>query len=264
MGSLTATQRLRRSAPHALAPLARVGVHPQERFVIYCPPRTGSTMLTSLLDQHPEVRCEGELLARFTPNPVHWIDGRAAWQTLRGRRAWGFKVITLHNRWYSYEYGTGAELLGRLVDRGFQVVTIRRRDWLMQALSASYAARAGKYHHTTGDGATFTRPHVDPIEVLALLHTMEEEDEVLQESVRDVPHLSLWYEDDLLSAEAKQRTLDRLCDRLHLGPVTATTPYRPVAAPTLADRVRNPDEIAELLGSTRFARFVRPPALAGR
>jgi hypothetical protein len=238
-----------------MAPLARAGVVTPERFVIYCPPRTGSSLLASLFDSHPSVRCEGELLAKCVPKPLAWFDGRSAHARLQGQLAWGCKVISQHLRWFPEEYGEGDQLLRDLVERDYKLIVLRRRDWLLQALSASHAGRT-KYHFTADEPTRFSAMRVDPVEVLSLLLTIEQEDSVVASSVADLPHIALWYEDDLQTPDRQQRTLDRLTADLGVARAAVSSPYVSVAPPSFAGRVENADEVAELVASTRFAPFL--------
>lgn len=248
-------ERLRRPVTYGLAPLARAGVVTPQRFVIYCPPRTGSSLLASLFDSHPSVRCEGELLAQRVPRHLAWFDGRSAQARLLGHLVWGCKVISQHLRWYPDEYGHGDQFLRELVGRDYKLIVLRRRDWLLQALSAAHGGRT-KHHFTADDQACFTAMRIDPVEVLSYLLAIEQEDTFVASSVAGLPHVEVWYEDDLLTTDRQQCTLDRLTTELGIGRATVSSRYVTVAPPTFADRVANADEVAELVASTRFGRFL--------
>ncbi|MGH9275499.1 MAG: hypothetical protein ACRDZU_12705, partial [Acidimicrobiales bacterium] len=64
------------------------------------------------------------------------------------------------------------------------------------------------------------------------------------------------YEDDLLTPEHQQCTMDRLTAELGIERAPVSSQYVAVAPSTFADRVANADEVAELVASTRFARFL--------
>lgn len=247
--------RLKGPASFGLSRLARAGLVTDHRFVIYCPPRTGSALLMGLLDSHPDVRCEGELLASRVAKPLNHFDGRSALARINGRQAWGCKIISQHLRWYPDAYGGGTQLLDGLVERGYSLLVLRRRDWLLQALSAAHAVRT-RYHFTANDRPGFKPMRVDPVEVLSLLLAMEQEDQAVAAAVRSLPHTPIWYEDDLLTVEAQQSTADRLVADLGLDPAPVTSSFVRVAPLTFTDRVANSEEVAELVGSTRFARFL--------
>ena len=62
---------------------------PSTRFVIFAQGRTGSSLLRSLLNAHPEVRTEGEILGRPVIDPVRFVERHA---TVSSPPVFGFKV----------------------------------------------------------------------------------------------------------------------------------------------------------------------------
>ncbi len=141
------------------------------------------------------------------------------------------------------------------MDDGYRLVVLRRRDWLLQALSAAHATRT-RYHFTRDQAASFEAMTIDPVEVLSLLLTMEQEDQAVEAAVADLPHVEVWYEDDLLAPDRQQAALERITAALGLPPAPARSDFVRVAPPTFRGRVANADEVAALLAPTRFARFL--------
>jgi LPS sulfotransferase NodH len=260
-GGLTRA-RLRRVATYAASPLVRAGRRPSQRFVIYCPPRTGSDLLVSLLDAHPNVRCEGEILASPVSRPLTWFDGRSALASLRGHDVWGCKIITQHLQWFPETYGPAGDLLRALTDRDYTIVHVRRRDWLLQALSLVHAAQT-KYHFTAGDHVRFNRMTVDPEQVLYCLYAIEEQERLAEATLSELPRLELCYEDDLLTPDRQAATMDRLADALSIPRAPVQSDVVPGAPPTACERVDNLEDLANLLRHTRYARFLEPSRATG-
>jgi LPS sulfotransferase NodH len=262
VGGRLARAKLREAATYAASPLGHAGQRPARRFVIYCPPRTGSDLLVSLLDAHPSIRCEGEILATPIARPLTWFDGRSALASLRGRYVWGCKIITQHLQWYPDTYGPSGQLFRQLVDREYTIVHIRRRDWLLQALSLIHAAET-KYHFTAGDDIRFEPMTVDPERLVYCLYAVEEQERLAEATLRGLPRLELCYEDDLRTPDRQAATMDRLADAFSIPRVAVQSEVVPGAPPTLCERVANLDEVAELLSRTRYARFLQPTSAAG-
>jgi len=262
VGGRLAGAKLREAATYAASPLGRGGQRPTRRFVIYCPPRTGSDLLVSLLDAHPSVRCEGEILATPVARPLTWFDGRSALASLRGAYVWGCKIITQHLQWYPDTYGPTGELLRELVERDYTIVRIRRRDWLLQALSLIHAAET-KYHFTAGEDVCFERMTVDPEQLVYCLYALEEQERLAEATLRGLPRLELCYEDDLRTPDRQAATMARLADAFSIPRVAVQTDVVPGAPPTLSERVTNLDEVAALLSRTRYARFLQPTRATG-
>src|SRR3954454_23494887 len=79
---------------YGLSPWLRVA-GPRVRFVIFAAPRSGTSLLTSILDGHPDIRCEGELLRARMPrvHAVRFVDGHAVRTRLRDRASvYGWKA----------------------------------------------------------------------------------------------------------------------------------------------------------------------------
>lgn len=251
--------RARKAGTYAASPVGRLGRRTADRFVIYCPPRTGSDLLVSLLDAHPAIRCEGEIIRIPPRHPVAWFDGRAAISRVRGQSVWGCKVITHDLCWHPDRYDSGRAFLQRLDALGYQIICIRRRNLLLQALSLVHATST-KYHFTIEDNHRFEAMRVDPVHLLYCLYALELEDNEAAASVEGLPALQLWYEDDLLTSDRQQATLGRLTDLFGLHRITARSRVVPGAPPTLAERVANLDEVSSLVAATRFERFLHMSA----
>lgn len=97
-------------------------------FAILAPPRTGTTMLVKMLDQHPEICCHGEI---YHPR----ADVRARERSLHeGRRITGCKVVFDHLETYN--------LWGEVT--AANVITIRRNP-LESLVSFRQAIETGNW-----------------------------------------------------------------------------------------------------------------------
>ena len=54
--------------------LLRLGREPKQRFAIYMQGRSGSSFFCDLIDQHPQVRCNTELLNNKCNNPYRFLE----------------------------------------------------------------------------------------------------------------------------------------------------------------------------------------------
>ena len=152
-------------------------------FVILADLRTGSTLLSSTLDRHPEVTCWGELLHTqdFPDNcppgaDRHALDGRSlvrrAFSSRAGRlasSARGFRAMVGQPEPTEPQWSSAWDELA--ATPGLRVIELRREDRLAQFASLRVAAQTGIYHHSPGDPVLTPdeRPRfeVDPEELLA-------------------------------------------------------------------------------------------------
>ena len=213
--------------------------------------RTGSELLVELLDSHPQMRCESEILRDPQRDALRFVRGRvhSAWR--HGSKAYGFKFIVGH----AASLGWRKDLSGFLTalrEDGFVFVRLRRRNLLRQALSNMRARQALEWHTRTESdrGAT----HVDPVHLIYTMRNLEVLHDYLETALPpDTPLIDLVYEDDLQDEDRREKTLATLFTAVGLEPVPPTSTLRKQTPTALAAIVENLDEVAAALRTTRYA-----------
>ncbi len=233
---------------------ARVG--PAARFVVLAEARSGSSLLCSLLDSHPHIRCEGEILRHRHPrlDPLVFLDGHAARARLKGAQAYGFKLLASPDWWN--QKALAHEDIPRLVEHGFVVVGLRRRDMLAKAVSWLHAKTLGQWRWRELDDDARSTITVTADELYEALERVEVADRIQQDVASEFASLSLVYEDDLVDAAAQQATAARIAELLGLPPAPVRSELKKTAPPRLADRVANPDVVVQALESSAWADLV--------
>lgn len=233
--------------------LAARWLQPPARFVIVTPGRSGSELLADLLNSHPNIVCEAEILHDRVARPERFVAGRSAKAGLGGARAYGFKIHCGH---FGYQaLREQPAYLAALAASGAQLIFLRRENLLAQAVSSTIASRT-RWHWRRQDRGAFTALELDPVEVLMMTYLFEESDQFLTELLSGLPHLTLNYERDLVDSTAQQATVDRICARLGLPSAAASSEHVRFTPLRLSDSVANFDAVAELVQSTRFRRFL--------
>jgi LPS sulfotransferase NodH len=225
------------------------------RFLVLASARTGSELLASLLNAHPDLVCDSEILGDEVLWPRRLVEGRAVRARLRGARAYGFK-LQLNQLRDVQRLGDPHTYLARLAERGHRIYRLRRRNLLRQVLSFA-RMRSSVTHVAAGQAHPFPDPlKVDPAQVVEGLSYTDGLERFADVVLVAVPHMSLVYEDDLADLTAQQRTLGAIFDdlgvaRMEVRPVLGrTSPAR------MRDDVSNFDEVADVVGRTRFASFL--------
>lgn len=226
---------------------------PERRFVIVSIGRSGSELLVSLLDSHPAIRCESEILFIRRALPTAFLLSRSLAARLTGAHAYGFKLLT-HQAGLQ-DHHDPAGYLRRLHQRGFRFIVLERHDWLQQAIS-SMRASATQHHFREADPAVFSTMRVDPMAVLAGLYLIEDAIKFVRSALADIPQLTLVYEDDLAEPEAQQRTVDRICAYLGLATAPVQTDLVKHAPASTSAQVENFEELAAALSGTRYAEYL--------
>jgi LPS sulfotransferase NodH len=237
---------------YALGVAAR-WIQPQARFVIVTPGRAGSELLTDLLNSHPDIVCEAEILRERMLWPERFVAGRSTKAGLAGARAFGLKIHCGH---FGYQVlRERPDYLRELSESGVRLIFLRRDNLLAQAISSTVARRT-RWHWRGADRPEFTALGVDPVEVLMMAYLFEESDQFLQAALDGLPHLTLTYEQDLLDASAQQATVDRICRHLGLPSAPTSSDHVRFTPKRLSDTVANFDAVAAVVAPTRFGRFL--------
>ena len=227
---------------------------PSPRFVVFGRGRSGTTLLVSLLDGLPSLRCEGEILHDYVPFPHVHVLGRS----LRyGGRGYGCKLLSYQVRDVQTALDTPRTFLRTFHhDDGFQVLYLRRTNLLRHALS-NIRARRDTFHRTADEGSPSRPPlHVDPEHVVEWMRSSEALAAYEQKLLEDVSYLSLTYEDNLRDPDAHQSTVDTVCEYLGVEPARVATSHQKLAPRSLRAGVANYDELARHLRDTPYEQYL--------
>jgi LPS sulfotransferase NodH len=226
--------------------------------VIISSGRTGSELLVSLLDSHPAIVCESELLRDGRIFPAQFVAARASLAGAGGARAYGWKLLLNHFRnpgGVIRGIGDPDQFPARLTAHGYRLILLVRRNPVQQAMSF-LRGESGGYHHRREDGAEFAPLVVDPVKLMASTWILEEETAILTRILDPHPHLRLLYEDDLLDPGCHAVTVDRVCDYIGVDRAPVSSPLVKLAPTGTRDTIANFDEVSELFRHTRYAAYL--------
>ena len=219
-----------------------------QRFLIYSQPRTGSTWLVDLLNNHPEIACDGEIfnsdckrsrcvwsrrLLRLYPIP--YLQLRAA--TCKDP-AYGFKV--LH---YQIHHQKG--LLRRLHQRGWKIIHLRRAQLWSQAVSDQLAIQTKRYHRTHDDPVHADQVRIEPAAILAKIDVLKRQSLSETRALEGMPHLRIEYERDLVDDSVRDLTLSRIHVMLGVSIKPGSSVLLPTYDRPMDQVVANYQEIVE-------------------
>lgn len=250
-------------------------------FVIFHVGRSGSTVLTSLINQHPRIYCDGELFhgyygahhrrmeadgantrfrwntsSYFPSDPIGFVASRVPYGGLRA--FYGFEAKFFHLRFNNLTLPAFLDAVQRLGFRYF--VVLERRNSLRKVVSSVVAHGKRQFHVQSGQRVNLSRVVLDVNRVeidsdskplLAYLEDYARNFEALRQLLAGHQMLWLTYEDDVLVNPLQ--AYNRCCDffRLERGTpavnLTRTNPFR------LTEMLVNYDEVAAALAGTPFA-----------
>jgi len=223
-------------------------------FFIFGQGRSGSTLLCNLLNSHPDVFCEGEILYHPRFAPVTYALGRKtlALQT----KMYGFKV-----KIYQLEnvqgYDTAETFVRNLANRGWRLIYLWRRDVFRQCVSARIAWRKDLWHadekaQDQVDESVRLDPEKLVADVQARVRWLEQERAI----VEPLRAHTVNYEDDLSAASVQQSTLSGLFDFLGIPDAPVSTSLRKTSKPNLRSQIKNYDEIQDYFVQNGLGKYL--------
>jgi LPS sulfotransferase NodH len=233
--------------------VVRASHQPDARFLIFGLGRSGSTLLASLLDSHPLIRCEDEILHHRVLWPWAYVRCRG---TLFPETAYGFKLL-LYQLEDVQRIRDAASFLRELHGSGFHILYLRRHNVLRHALSNLYARSRNLFHHRAGEGPLeVERMHVNPDELMIWMDSIVRATRREQDLLGVTPYLELVYEDDLQGLTVQQSTADRVAEYLGIATAPVTTNLVKLTPAHLPDFVSNHRELEQFVSRTAYRTFL--------
>jgi hypothetical protein len=241
-----------------------------DKFVISCAARSGSTMLVMLLHSHPDILCHSEVLES---DGIGYVAGRYgrlrtqdptvsdALQRYRverpeaflydvvfnadGRKAVGFKLKT------DEAFGSDPRFTGIhqliLMDRDIKIVRLRRRDLVAQYISHMVARQTGVLLVRGDEPRPAVQPfHVDPRKALDYVIDVRRRDRLATEAYAGHRSMTVFYEDVARDAHPARQELLAF---LGVPPVALTSTTTKIV-PDLEGVVLNIDEVRRLVATS--------------
>jgi len=242
------------------------------RFAIVAAPRTGTNLLCTLLNSHPEILCHHEV---FNPGGIYYAldrrDGSIDLGTVVGRDLEPLRFLERvyrtgrHQRCVGWKWtqGQNQQVLDRVVaDRGTRLIVVRRRNRLKVFASQRIAEGTGQWEVYREGDLVKDRPKVraDAGELRSFISEYEGFYDSLRQALAE--HSRSWAEvayEDLLTAETQRGLLeflgvDALDLRLRPGSVKQNST-------DLRDLLENFDELAAALAGTDLEAELRDRGL---
>jgi hypothetical protein len=226
-----------------------------KKFLILIQGRSGSSLLCDLLDSHPEVRCQSELLHGRLKAPLTYLTGMASFQPTS--RAWGFKT-KINQIEQQPGMRSPRELLEALHKDDWSIFSLSRKNCVHAALSRLVAWRRGNCYHNTGQAAAseLGKVYLEPGRVLQAARREREERKQVQELTHGLSSLNLTYENDLLEQEAQQRTCRKIFELLSVDQIPVSSVFHKTSTSSLSDSIINAEEIIRAVQGTEIAKYL--------
>ena len=220
--------------------------------MIYGQGRSGSELLCNLLDLHPQVQCDTEILFHHVFFPKLFIEGKCA---VCHKEAYGFKVKVYQLR--DDQKLDPRQFLIDMLDDGWKIIHLQRDNILRQVISL-LAARQRKVFHIKSKTKSPSpeKIRVDCNKVLSEIKQREDYQEEDNKVLEGLPHITVVYENDLLREQDHQKTVDRIFEYLDIHSVPVQTNFVRLTPNHLSDLVENYDELVGIISQSKYAHFL--------
>lgn len=224
------------------------------RFIVFAQGRTGSWLLRDLLNCHPLIQADKEVLQYPVMSPYRVMQGHGS--------KYPHNVYGCHIQIKQIRDVQGQDadsFLKNLHQAGWKIIYLRRDNYLRQSVSSMLAVQRRLWksrQDLNADQTENTRQSLDCDVLLEWLHQRDRNQKQEESALEKLPFLELVYERDLRSAEHHQRTAHKIFEYLGLESVTVGSTLKRLGSDNLAEQIQNYDEVAAMLESNGYAHFL--------
>ncbi|MBP9191367.1 MAG: hypothetical protein KBF96_02340 [Ignavibacteria bacterium] len=234
--------------------------YPKVKFLIYTRGRTGSTVLTDLLNCHPDIFCDVEIFnflysgskVKFPEMYIKSCSKRAA---KHGKSVYGFKVKIAQLR-YEHGYDNYDEILSNLHKEGYKFLYLKRENYFRHKLSNIISAQTRIFHLKNGDKNTQVKINVDCEQLMEGIEYGEVVNKTELENLKNINHLTITYENDLIVNSRHQETADKIFNYLGLETVKVKTDLKRIVPEDLKEVILNYDEVYDYFKDTVYIKYL--------
>ncbi len=235
---------------------------PQNRFVIFAQGRTGSTLLKELLNCHPAVHCDEEILYYPKLFPGYFI-GRKSSQSKK--MSYGFK-LKIYQLTEVQKIRDPRRFVLDLAERGWKIIHLKRENVLRQTISFLYAEKKSRFHLWKDDKRPLDDKKIE-VNCAQLVEMMQKRDEYYKmenEVLKGLPAHPLSYEKDLLPPHGQQEAMDGVFGFLGLPTAAVSTRLMKSVSDRLEDVISNYSELERQLKNSKYEQYLRDVHYAGK
>jgi len=236
----------------------RMGREPKQRFAIYMQGRSGSSFFCDLIDQHPQVRCNTELLNNKCNNPYDFLRNISYYYG-KNYPVWGFKFknyqMDMNN------ISSVKDFLEYLSKERYKIICLTRNNSLRVSLSMWIGHRRGEQYHNTGEAEKRQKVSVTPEEVMRVIEQNENILHEMKESLKNIDALELVYEEDLDQPGKAAASCQKVFHLLGVDPMEVQSKFKKVSTGRLSDDLENAEEIYEFIKNSKYAHFLEGVSL---
>lgn len=214
----------------------------KQRFVILSGGRRGSHLLIDLLNSHTDLFADGAILNAGTVPVLAWpqlyLLGR---QRCRRQKIYGFKTSLNHLERQKIDPHS---FLTEFLQTGGKIIHLYRSNVLRSVVSREIAHTRGRHHDTVANPLRGQKFQINCDDLVSKIEDKVAERKAEADTLRDLNHIAINYQNDLLSPNRHQATCDRIFQHLGCPSQTVSALLAKRSPPNLRDVISNYDEVA--------------------
>ena len=118
------------------------------------------------------------------------------------------------------------------------------------------SAQSQIFHIMNSDSIKTPKIRIDCNSLLEGIKFAEEVERTEKENLRNIPHLVLTYESDIIDNSKHQETADKVFSYLNLKSSTVSTNYKRIIPDNLEDTILNYDEVINFFKDTEYSKYL--------
>ena len=222
------------------------------KFVIFGRGRSGSTLLSNILNSSPLIYCDKEILNRPVCNPRKFISNRAG---LFNAEIYGFKFLSYQLQSIQ-KIDAPKEFLKKMVEfEGYKMIFMTRSNLLRQTLSKHYAYARNVWHQKKQSESRI-KMKIDPHVLLKNLNEGRMLEDFENSVIDTLPYLEVNYEKNLLDTEKQNELIKELAQYFNINTFEPKIKLNKITSNKYADFIENHEEMVDFISKTAFSSYL--------
>ncbi|CDF80636.1 conserved hypothetical protein [Formosa agariphila KMM 3901] len=223
------------------------------KFIVFGQGRTGSTLLTKLLNQHLNIFCDQEIFGQKTSPlflyPCLFVESNSRKPITLPYHVYGFKV-KVYQLYTDQKIKKVKNVLQRLHKKGWKFIFLYREDEMSHNVSSFKAFSLGRWYLDKNEipqKVSNDKLYIDPIQFKKILLWRRKFSEMEKECLINMPHISVSYEKELLVSENHQSVCDKIFDYIGVDSFPVKANVSNMNTENLEDSIENYEELKLIL-----------------
>jgi LPS sulfotransferase NodH len=213
----------------------------RDKYIIVFGARSGSHLLRSLLNSHPDVVCDNELFLHndvrpYPENPFAYIESNKAVNA--SAPVYGYK-LSLHQIYNMKHMDDSNQFLARMQQNGWSIIYIYRSDIVRQAVSLLKVLKTNIAHISKGDKVPYRKVSMGIAEICSTIYSLQFYRKREERLLKKIPHLRINYEHDLMDPAMHQITANKVFNFLNIPYAEVSTDCIPTSGPHITADMAN-------------------------